>query len=304
MTKSLRLLTALFVSTLAISAPRLVAQTTDDEAPPAAAAKAPKLTKDQIANINGMKNIFPAPAKTKGFRLAIYKGKGSGDGGGENVKARAMQIPGAEVTFLSGEQIASGELTNDKFDAVAFTGGSGSGQSAGIGEEGRKVVKDFVENGGGYLGICAGSYLAADYSWGLKIVNAKTVSSKWQRGQAYLDLEVDAKDGYPITGEVKGIFKCRYANGPILTPSKLEGLPPYKVAAYFRTETALNGSPAGVQVGAPAALYSTFGKGRVFLLSPHPENTPGLENFVPRALLWITANAPAPVAPATKVASK
>lgn len=300
MTKSLRLLTALLVSSLAVSAPRMIAQTTDDAADSATPAAPVKLTKDQIENINGKKNIFPAPQKTKPFRLAIYKGKGSGDGGGENVKARAMQVPGATVTFLSGEQIASGELTNDKFDAVAFTGGSGSGQSAGIGKEGLVTVRKFVENGGGYLGICAGSYLAADYSWGLKIVNAKTVSPKWKRGQAYLDLEVDSKDGYPITGEVKGIFKCRYANGPILTPSTIEGLPPYKVAAYFRTETALNGAPAGVQVGAPAALYSTFGKGRIFLLSPHPENTPGLENFVPRALLWITANTPV----ATSVAAK
>lgn len=278
------LLSSVLLAGLALTVSHAVAQTSDDDDSP----PAPSAAFDP-AMVNAGRTIIPSPTGARPFRLAIYKGKGSGAGGITNTANRAKLIPGARVTILTGEQIAGGALTNAAFDAVAFTGGSGSGQSAGIGEQGLENVRKFVENGGGYLGICAGAYLATSgYSWSLGIINAKTVSPKWRRGQGYLDLEV-ASDGLPITGDVKGVFKCRYANGPIVKPAGVPGLPEYKVAAWFRSEISLNGTPEGVQVNSPAALYSTYGKGRVFILSPHPENTAGLENFVPRALQWITA---------------
>ena len=47
-----------------------------------------------------------------------------------------------------------------------------------------------------------------------------------------------------------------------------------------------NGTPKGVMVNSPAQAVSTFGRGRVFISSPHPENTPGLEHLIPRGILW------------------
>jgi len=37
---------------------------------------------------------------------------------------------------------------------------------------------------------------------------------------------------------------------------------------------------------------STYGKGRVFISSPHPENTPGLEHLIPRGILWAAGKGP------------
>lgn len=65
------------------------------------------------------------------------------------------------------------------------------------------------------------------------------------------------------------------------------GLPRYTVAAVFRTETAENGSPKGVMINSPAAVFASFGQGRVLTISPHSEDTPGLEHVVPRALAWL-----------------
>jgi hypothetical protein len=56
----------------------------------------------------------------------------------------------------------------------------------------------------------------------------------------------------------------------------------------FKSEIALNGSPVGVQINSPAQALGSFGKGRVFISSPHPENTPGLEHLIPRGVLWAT----------------
>lgn len=100
-----------------------------------------------------------------------------------------------------------------------------------------------------------------------------------------LDLEV-TPDAKPILGEVDRVFKVRYNNGPILKPWTRTDLPPYTTLSVFRSEVAKFDSPAGVQINSPAQAIASFGKGRVFVSSPHPENTPGLEFLIPRGIFW------------------
>lgn len=230
-------------------------------------------------------NLFAPPTGGRALKIAIYEGPGAGEKGVATVSARAQQLPGAKVTRVKAEEMGTRDLS--EFDVVIFSGGSGSGQAKAIGEAGRKNVRQFVERGGGYLGICAGAYLAcAGFDWGLGILNARTVSNKWQRGRAMVEMQL-TEEGRGLFGEVAEAFTIRYANGPIIKPLGRADLPPYRVAALFRSEVADNGTPAGVMVNSPAAVYTTFGKGRVLTISPHSEDTPGLENFVPRALAWL-----------------
>lgn len=239
---------------------------------------------DKVAPSEGSE-LFAAPAQVRPLKIAIYEGPGSGESGVAKVSARAQQLRGATVTRVKAAEMGTRDLS--EFDIVIFSGGSGSGQSKAIGEAGRKNVREFVERGGGYLGICAGAYLAcAGFDWGLGILNARTVSNKWQRGRAMVQMQL-TEEGQGMFGKVGEPFTIRYANGPIIKPLGREDLPPYRVAALFRSEVANNGTPAGVMVNSPAAVYATFGKGRVFTISPHAEDTAGLENFVPRALAWL-----------------
>lgn len=230
-------------------------------------------------------HLFAAPENVRPLNIAIYDGPGSGEKGIKSVTKRAKQLAGAKVTTLTPEEIGTRDLS--EFDIVVFSGGSGSAQSKAIGEAGRNNVRAFVDHGGGYLGICAGAYLAcAGFDWGLGILNAKTVSNKWKRGGAILRVQL-TDEGREIFGDVAKPFSIRYHNGPVIKPLGRDDLPAYHVAALFRTEIAENGTPAGVMVNSPAAVYTTFGKGRVITISPHSEDTPGLENVVPRALAWL-----------------
>lgn len=234
--------------------------------------------------INGNKTVIAAPAEMRPLRVAIYEGPGSGDRGVDSVSARAQQITGAQVTRLTPEQIAALDLA--EFDVIVFSGGSGSAQAKAIGEGGRVAVKRFVENGGGYVGVCAGAYLAcAGFEWGLGILDARTVSPKWRRGRGYVDVEL-TDEGRALFGDVQQPFKVRYANGPIIKPLGRDELPDYTVLAWFRSEVAENGTPEGVMVNSPAVVGATFGKGRVVTLSPHSEDTPGLEHLLAHAFLW------------------
>ncbi|MFM8337031.1 MAG: BPL-N domain-containing protein [Opitutaceae bacterium] len=232
-------------------------------------------------------DLFAGPSKVRPLRIALYEGPGSGAAGVTHVANRARQLPGTTVTFLKPEEVGTRNLA--EFDVIIFSGGSGSGQSKAIGDTGRAKVREFVAAGGGYLGICAGAYLAcAGFDWGLGILNARTVSNKWQRGRGMMRIQL-TEPGRGLFGPVAEPFTIRYANGPIIKPLGRADLPPYEVAAVFRTEIAKNGTPVGVMIDSPAVVRAPFGKGRVLTISPHSEDTPGLENFVPLALAWLGA---------------
>ena len=235
-------------------------------------------------DINEFKTVIAAPSEATAVKVAIYQGPGAPESSAENVRRVVNLMPGATARIVTGEEVGSLDLT--QFDVVVFPGGSGSGQAKGIGEVGLEKVREYVKNGGGYVGICAGAYLACtNFSWGLGILNASTVSSKWMRGSGYVDFEV-THDGRPILGNVDGVYKVRYNNGPIIKPAARADLPTYRTLSFFRTEVAENGAPAGIMVDSPAQAAASYGKGRVFISSPHPENTPGLEFLIPRGILW------------------
>lgn len=63
-------------------------------------------------------------------------------------------------------------------------------------------------------------------------------------------------------------------------------MPAYEVLAWFRSELAEHGTPAGVMVNSPAIAIARFGNGKVVFCSPHPEQTPGLESFIAGAARW------------------
>lgn len=230
-------------------------------------------------------DLFAPPHPVRPLKIALYQGPGSGATGIVNLSQRARQLPGASVSPLTPEEIGTRPLA--AFDLIVFSGGSGSAQARAIGEAGRHRVREFVAQGGGYLGVCAGAYLAcAGFDWGLGILNARTVSSKWRRGRGQMQLEL-TPEGQAVFGPVRDKFTIRYANGPIIKPLERPDLPPYRVAALFRSEIAQNGTPVGVMIDSPAVAFASFGRGRVLTISPHSEDTPGLENFIPLALAWL-----------------
>ena len=226
-------------------------------------------------------------AAAKPIRVALYDAAGSSGQGVPRVTEILGREQGLEVVIFKPEDIRTGKLA--KFDVVIFTGGSGSKQAETIGEEGRAKVKEFVEAGGGYIGICAGAYLACSgFSWGVKILDARTASPMWRRGEGNVKLELTER-GRAVFGAPTGQFDVRYVNGPILVPAGGELLPDFEPLAHFRTELAKNNTPAGLMVNSPAIVAGSCGKGRVLVSSPHPEQTPGLDHFVVKAVRWVAA---------------
>jgi len=224
-------------------------------------------------------------ADARSIRVALFDDKGATGKGVPRVTGQLSKAADVKLVKVNGADIAAGVLKD--CDVVIFTGGSGSKEAASVGEKGREEVRQFVRNGGGYVGICAGAYLACSgFSWGIGVLDAKTVSSKWQRGVGPVQIEVTPA-GRVVTGLAAQKHEIKYANGPIIQSHEQEKIPDYEVLAWFRTELARNGSPEGVMINSPAIVRGSYGKGRVVSSSPHPEQTDGMEGFIAHAVRWV-----------------
>lgn len=233
---------------------------------------------------NGPDDLVFREAGDARIAVAIYYGPGAFGNGPLALRATLREDERFLVRVVGPAEIGNGAL--EQFDAVIFPGGSGSGQAEGIGKKGREAVRDFVRDGGGYLGICGGAYLACEnFSWSLGLLDARTKSSKWKRGRAQLELGF-TDEARERVGDLEAVESVIYQNGPVVEAAGNPDIPDFEVLATFRTETAQNGTPKGIQVDSPAILAGEFGRGRAVAISPHPEQTEGLRHIVPELLEW------------------
>lgn len=217
--------------------------------------------------------------------FAVYDGEGAG---------RPMPfitdiqngVPGAVGFPLGPEEMGVGALRG--FDVVLFPGGMASRQFDALGEAGRAEVIEFVREGGGYVGICAGAYMAASdpYQWGLNLMDARIVDhDHWARGIGPVELELSQR-GLEVFGDFPGRRTLHYGQGPIVEPAKRDDLPDYEVLGWYRTGIGVDGADPAVMVDTPAIICAPFGEGRVLASSGHAEWSSGLESFLLRYFEW------------------
>ena len=193
--------------------------------------------------------------------------------------------PELSVTEVKAADIRSGKLAD--FDVVVFPGGGGRDEAYTLEEQGRDQVKAFVERGGGYLGICAGAYLAsADYEWSLHILDAKVLDrAHWNRGTGNVEVGLTSAGRKLLAAKVER-ETIYYHQGPLLAPAGKPEIPDFETLGTFQTEIAKKGAPSGVMKGTTAIAAASFGQGRVLCFSPHPEKTEAVKEQVLKAIQW------------------
>ena len=201
---------------------------------------------------------------TKRVRVGLYQAKGVHPVAFAAEKALLEQSAGFVCTVLRPADIRGGALAEQ--DVIVFMGGSGTSQGRALGDEGKLAVKRFVAGGGGYIGVCAGAYLAMqgeEEFHKLRLVASRNLTGDfWQRGIAGLEVKAEGREN----------FKLFFANGPIFTPAPTEGLAPYISLATYVGEiyNQAKGTGAGEMPGTPAIVAAAHGEGRVLLFSPNP----------------------------------
>jgi glutamine amidotransferase-like uncharacterized protein len=168
----------------------------------------------------------------------------------------------------------NGSVDFNAFDVVVFPGGTGSAEWNALGASGQQKLKSFVTNGGGYVGICAGFYMALSSKAGFVTGEAY---DPWARGEGKVTVKFESDAGVFTDA---GTHEFKYVNGPLVQP--IDGSA-YTVLATFQSN--IGSSSILSMVGQPAVVGGSYGQGRVVAFSPHPELS-GLGSLLKDALLW------------------
>jgi len=231
-----------------------------------------------VACVAPVATAEPAAGAREDIRVAVYRDVGVGPSVRQLLTALGT-FERVEVREVTAEAIRAGALAD--VDVLIHPGGSGGKQGRHLGAEGRASIRRYIRDGGGFIGICAGAYLAsADYAGSLNVLDARVVDRKhWARGKGTVEIALTDAGRRVLKSDERSL-KIFYAQGPLLAPRDRADIPDYETFATFETEIAKNGAPRGVMIGTTAIARGAFGKGRVVCFSPHPEMTEGLESLV------------------------
>ena len=149
---------------------------------------------------------------------------------------------GITATAIRPEDVC--EIDLDRFDVIHFPGG-GNYQ---LTDEEKKRIAKYVEDGGGYVGVCMGAYSA--HKFGIMDFDCHTF---YEHGLIRVKL---AK--HPVTSGYGDQIVMQHGWGPIMVPRKGCEV----VGAYDMGDP---DQPQG------AIIAGTHGKGRAVLFGPHPQ---------------------------------
>ena len=91
------------------------------------------------------------------IRVGVFNGNGGAQTCVWEAFAACSLDRDMTVRYITTSDIAAGVL--DSLDVIVVPGGGGTRQYQNLGEENIRRIKEFVRQGGGAVGICAGAYL-------------------------------------------------------------------------------------------------------------------------------------------------
>jgi len=241
--------------------------------------------------------IYGLPAKSwslDGADVGIYNDTSYSGGGSweEGIIAikEMLNFYGYSYEDITPDNINHVNDLDSFYKVLVYGGGWAGGYNEFINGFGYNNIRKFVRNGGGYFGICAGSYFASDvvmwkqdfetpveiYNYEYPLNLFKGVASgavlgikKWtsptgcSSGITHGAEMTKVNINNSILPDISSELRILYYGGPIFVPFMTEKWKITVVATYE-----VPGAPAD---GKPAMIFFPYGKGKVFLTGPHPE---------------------------------
>ena len=228
----------------------------------------------------------PCPAQAP-LKVGVYADKGPGGIGAVEWFRLVHESPEMELKLLDGKMVRDGAL--DGLDLLVMPGGSSLDEFKSLGTNGVERLRAFVRNGGGYVGTCAGCCLLMDGpKMRARMMPWKSTGS--EDNTMFPTFNVNEK-GAKALGLKAGPHVMRYHGGPFLWPTtNVIADAHMEIWGTFDSEATLKGklNPKKRMYGAGAIVGGTYGKGRVFVTSAHPEYFNGTLYIVEAALKYVT----------------
>lgn len=233
----------------------------------------------------GKNDPNPDTSELSNIHIGLYVDNGAA--GIDEVESMLGQL-GCFYSAINKDTILTGNLSN--YDIILFPGGDMWVYRSYLSNTGVQKIKEFVQLGGGYIGICGGSYFAADNiiwrGWadeprqyftntGIGLFHGTADGPIDDFAPLYQDTncKININRNHPITSDSPQQIDYLYSFGPKFIISDSSG-----VSVLGTTVTGNNTVVLSVQCE----------QGRVFMTSLHPEFDDDKTSWVmiKNAILW------------------
>lgn len=205
------------------------------------------------------------PTDLAGMKIALYYG-GSTSTESRTALQYMFSWMNASVDVLYASDISDGDLS--EYDMIAVPGGWAGDYNTDLAGTGITEIRNFVQAGGAFFGVCAGAYFGCD-----KIL--------WEGG--FLEYPLNLFEGYGIgPAEEIASWPNRAMTEIIINQTSplidLSGEPANHTIQYFggpwfdiASKEGINSLATYAANNESAMIAFEYEDGRVFLSGPHPE---------------------------------
>jgi len=195
------------------------------------------------------------------FRVAIYADRGVWDDG-KIALIQMFRYYNEQVDTISASQINSSPISS--YDVLVVPGGWAVNYRRSLTSAGLQNIRNFVSEGGVYVGICAGAYFAADSI----IWNGRTYDYPLDLFQGYAIGAIDSIVSWPGYAMTHVTLNDSW-RAPSLDSTQYVlyyGGPYFEsYGTFFDTAGMYN------RINQPGIIVFTYGNGKVILSGVHPE---------------------------------
>lgn len=234
-------------------------------------AKAPAPTIDYIPE-SGWRNLPETPSLApflfeeigKSADVGIYVDKGSWTTGREHMML-FMQKYNVSYRKLTAQDILNNQLKKSGIKVLMMPGGESWTYLDTLGPLGAEKIKEFVQSGGGYFGVCAGAFYAvanrdggrATGPYGIGLLDGTAYDGTAHETKPFIEGMMDF--AFFLKG-FQSLYRIVLIGGPSFRYSAEEAeAKQIQVLANFQ------------EVNEPAMILYRYGRGKVFLSGPHLE---------------------------------
>lgn len=229
-------------------------------------------------------------------RVAVFVDSGARGVGMFRWMQLMDQSPDVAATPIDGAAIRAGALR--RADVLVMPGGMSNLESDSLGAEGKAELRRFIQEGGSYLGTCAGAFLMMTPSTNVAKAVGMSIAPYSNRrgghfgGEGMLE-HVFTQEAESLSGIKKGAHMIRFNGGPVMEAREQGELQKFQTLATFNANMHTDKAGPGLasMAGGAAVVAGTYGKGRVWLFAGHPEYYPRTWDTVTGAFKYLTGRA-------------
>ena len=235
----------------------------------------------------------PEPAPEQTIKVGLFLDEGCLSNGVLCWARLIERSPELELVPLTGADIRAGKLQGLRL--VVCPGGGSARQLNAMKPQGVAALKQFIADGGSYLGACAGCYSVLNRPGRMAMLPYDWID---KAAGKYAALTVEfSKDGAKRLDIKPGRYTVRYHGGPVMRPAAATGKGTGETLSVFKSSAGwIDRAPYNF-VNTPSTIYGTYGKGKVIATSFHPESWDGTHFIALGCIYAVTGVKPHPVPP-------